>query len=304
MNLNLLVALEALLTEAHVGRAARRIGLSQPATSHALQSLRQMLNDPLLVRVGVRMQPTPRAIALRAPLAEALDQVRGLFVAKTFDPAISTRRFTLVMPDHVADLVVPPLTKRALQVAPGVRFDIVPWTGPAMMAGESALSIDLAVVCLNQTLPGFHKTKLFEDTEALAVRQLHPAGLGLKRLDTFQSAQHVAVISQYQSEDLVDTWLREHGVQRKVALSVPNYSQALHIAARTDLVAFVPNRLIEVLAGPLALLKVTPPIDPGLYEEFLFHPCRLDADPASQWLRDQVKEVGTRLDIRRRGRRH
>jgi DNA-binding transcriptional LysR family regulator len=296
LDLNLLVALEALLAETHVGRAARRIGLSQPATSHALQRLRHVLNDPILVRVGVRMQPTPRAIALRAPLADALEQIRGLFVAKAFDPATSDRRFTLVMPDHVADLVVPPLTKRALREAPGVRFDIVPWTGPAMMTGESASSIDLAIVCLKQTLTGFHKAKLFEDTEAIAVRKGHPVGLGLKRLDAFLAARHVAVIGQYQREDLVDTWLREHGVQRKIGLSVSNYSQALHIAARTDLVAFVPNRLIEVLAGPLGLVTVTPPIDPGWYEEFLFHPSRLEADPASQWLRGQVKQVGRGLD--------
>src|SRR5260370_41098721 len=125
MDLNLLGALEALLAEAHVGRAARRIGLSQPATSHALKRLRQLLNDPLLVRVGIRMQPTPRAIALRAPLTEALDQVRGLLVAKTFDPGNSTRSFRLVMPDHFAYLVVQPLSKREIQNEPCVRFVLV-----------------------------------------------------------------------------------------------------------------------------------------------------------------------------------
>src|SRR5258708_19614723 len=95
MDLNLLVALEALLAEAHVGRAARRIGLSQPATSHALKRLRQLLNDPLLVRVGIRMQPTPRAIALRPPLTEALHQLPALPLPKTFDPPNITRSFTL-----------------------------------------------------------------------------------------------------------------------------------------------------------------------------------------------------------------
>src|SRR5687767_125378 len=86
LDLNLLVALDALLSEASVGRAASRIGLSQPATSHALRRLREVIGDPLLVRVGARMQLTPRAQALRAPLREALDRVRGLFVAEGFDP--------------------------------------------------------------------------------------------------------------------------------------------------------------------------------------------------------------------------
>src|SRR5438477_12929760 len=86
LDLNLLVALDALVSEAHVGRAAMRVGLSQPATSHALRRLRELLGDPLLVRVGSRMQLTPRAQGLRAPLAQALDQVRGLFATESFDP--------------------------------------------------------------------------------------------------------------------------------------------------------------------------------------------------------------------------
>src|SRR5712671_6214856 len=95
LDLNLLVALDALVSEAHVGRAAKRIGLSQPAASHALRRLRELLDDPLLVRVGARMQLTPRARELRAPLAQALDQLRGLFVAERFDPATCKRRFAL-----------------------------------------------------------------------------------------------------------------------------------------------------------------------------------------------------------------
>ena len=94
LDLNLLVALEALLMEASVSRAAMRIGLSQPATSHALQRLRDILRDPLLVRVGARMELTPRAQALRGPLAQALDQVRGLFVRDDFDAARSERQLS------------------------------------------------------------------------------------------------------------------------------------------------------------------------------------------------------------------
>src|SRR5438445_9298034 len=96
IDLNLLVALDALLSEAHVGRAAKRIGLSQPAASHALRRLREIMDDPVLVRVGSRMELTPRAQALREPLARALDQVRGLFVAEHFDPATSRRQFALM----------------------------------------------------------------------------------------------------------------------------------------------------------------------------------------------------------------
>src|SRR5579859_7256507 len=112
IDLNLLVALDALIAEAHVGRAARKIGLSQPAASHALGRLRELLNDPLLVRAGARMELTPRARSLREPLAEALRRVQGVLAAESFEPARSTRRFCVMMQDHVAHLVLPPLVKR------------------------------------------------------------------------------------------------------------------------------------------------------------------------------------------------
>src|ERR1700730_16749525 len=109
MDLNLLVALDALISEAHVGRAARKMGRSQPATSHALNRLRDLLSDPLLVRVGSRMELTPRAIGLREPLAETLQRVQSLLVADSFEPGSSSRRFSVMMQDHVAHLLLPGL---------------------------------------------------------------------------------------------------------------------------------------------------------------------------------------------------
>src|SRR5258708_38339084 len=126
LDLNLLVALDALLLEANVSRAAMRIGLSQPAASHALQRLRDVLGDPLLVRVGAWMELTPRALALRGPLAQALDQVRGLFVSDDFDAGRSERHFRLMMPDLAVELLVPPLIEKVPPLAPHVRLDIVP----------------------------------------------------------------------------------------------------------------------------------------------------------------------------------
>lgn len=296
LDLNLLVALDALLSEASVGRAAQRIGLSQPATSHALRRLREVLGDPLLVRVGARMELTPRAHALRTPLREALDRVRGLFVAERFDPATSARRFALMMPDHVVDLVMPALVDRVTAQAPGVRLDVTPWRGPSDMSGEAARSLDLVIACTGDAFPGFHRQRLFSDTEALAVRRGHPLAVRLRRRETFRDARHVAVVGRGQFEDPVDTWLREKGVARRIALVVPSYLQALHTVAHTDLVAFVPRRLIEALAVPLSLSIVTPPLDPGSYEEFMFHPTRAQVDPGSIWLRQLVLAIGRGLD--------
>src|SRR6201996_2018878 len=145
LDLNLLVALDALLREASVSRAAMRIGLSQPAASHALQRLRDLVGDPLLVRNGARMELTPRAQALRAPLAQALDQVRSLFIPDDFDAASSERQFRLMMPDLAVELLVPPLMAKVAQAAPNVRLDIVPWRSSVIFTAEYARTIDLVI---------------------------------------------------------------------------------------------------------------------------------------------------------------
>jgi DNA-binding transcriptional LysR family regulator len=296
LDLNLLVALDALIAETHVGRAAKRIGLSQPAASHALNRLRHITGDPLLVRVGGRMHLTPRAESLRTPLSGALDQVRGLFVSNRFDPETSTRRFALMMPDHVVDLVMPQLLGQIGKEAPGVRLTVAPWRGLATAAPELARSVDLIIACTDGKIRGFERQRLFGDTEAMAVRRGHKLRRRLHTLDGFLKARHVAVVGRGQREDPVDTWLREHGVERQIAVTVPSYLQALHVAARTDLAAFIPKRLIEALAGWLSLAMVPSPIDPGIYEEFMFHPARAEADPGSVWLRTHVLRVGRALN--------
>jgi DNA-binding transcriptional LysR family regulator len=200
-----------------------------------------------------------------------------------------------MMPDHVADLVVPRLLKGITKEAPQVRLDLTPWRGPATINEDLARSIDLLIACVERDLAGFDRQSLFSDTEAIAVRRGHPAGRRLGKLSAFLKARHVAVVGRGQTEDPVDGWLREEGIERRIALVVPTYLQALHIAARSDLVAFVPRRLIEALASPLRLLTVRPPVDPGTYEEFMFHPSRARNDPGSLWLRDHLLRIGRSL---------
>lgn len=299
LDLNLLTALDALLREATVSRAALRIGLSQPAASHALQRLRDIFGDPLLVRTGARMELTPRAEALRAPLAHALDQVRGLFVPEDFDAARSERQFRLMMPDLAVELLMPPLMEKVTRLAPNVRIEIVPWRGPAIFHAEFARTIDL-VISIGNAFKGFHRQLLYTDSDALAVRRGHPMGAKLKRREAFLAARHVGVIIRGQSEDLIDTWLRSKGIERDVSLVVPGYLEALHVAARTDLVAFVPRRLIAALSSQLGLVTVTPPLDPGIDEQFMFYPTRAQMDPGSVWLRRLMLDTGRELEKAKR----
>lgn len=296
-DLNLLTALDALLKEANVSRAAGRLGLSQPAASHALRRLREAFGDPLLVRAGAGMALTPRAEALKAPLAEALARVQGLFDESEFDPARSIRRFRIMLPDIVLGLVVPPLIERAARAAPGVRVEIVPWRDPASIDDEG--EIDLIVYCGPEAFPRFKRALLYTDSDALAVRSGHPARQRLTKSDAFLAARHIAVVSPGRREDMIDEWLRPLGIERAIALAVPSYLQALHAAAATDLVAFVPRRLIAGAGARLGLAAVAPPFDPGVDEQFAFWPARAENDPASIWLRRLVAQIGKELSGRK-----
>jgi DNA-binding transcriptional LysR family regulator len=245
------------------------------------------------------MELTPRAQELRAPLAQVLDQVRGLFVPDEFDAARSERHFRLMMPDLAVELLMPPLMEKITRVAPNVTIDVVPWRGPAIFTAEFARTIDL-VISIGDAFRGFHRQRLYTDSDALAVRRGHPAGAKLKARDAFLAARHVAVVIRGQNEDLIDGWLRAKRVERRIALVVPGYIEALHVAARTDLVAFVPRRLISALSNQLTLMTVTPPFDPGIDEQFLFYPTRAQMDPGSIWLRKLMLETGRELDRNRR----
>jgi DNA-binding transcriptional LysR family regulator len=291
MDLNLLVALDALISEVHVGRAARKVGLSQPAASHALKRLRDLLADPLLVRVGARMELTPRAITLRESLPDALQRLQTVFVPDSFEPAKSSRRFSIMMQDHVAHLVVPGLVQRLHSCAPAIRLDVLPWQSPASMRADLFRSIDLLISCSTNEIAGFQREILFTDTEVTVVRKEHPRASRLRNLKTFLSSKHVAVVGKGLTQDPVDNWLAEEGVARQIALRVPSYLQALQAVALTDLVALVPRRLAESMAKPLSLVVLRPPLDPGEYREYLFHPRRAASDPASVWLRKLTLEA-------------
>lgn len=297
LDLNLLVALDALLHEAHVGRAAERIGLSQPAVSHALARLRDLFQDPLLVRTGGRMLRTPRAEALRGLVTAAMQQLRDVFQPdREFDPAASTRRFVLRVPDHVVDLLLPPLMRRLARRAPGVTLDAGSWRGPAALASEAAEAVDFIICCEAGPVPGFASRRLFSDTEATVARRGHPRIRELGTLEGFLEAPQIAVRGPLAMEDPVDAWLRAEGHTRQIALTVPSYLQAVHLAAATDLVALVPRRLIDRMAKWLPVRACRPPLDPGLYHEYLLQPRRSAADGGARWMREEILSVGAGLE--------
>jgi DNA-binding transcriptional LysR family regulator len=200
-----------------------------------------------------------------------------------------------MMQDHVAHLIVPALVNRVHSEAPGVKLDVLPWQSAASMKLERLGSIDLLISCSINELAGFERETLFTDTEVTVVRKGYPSVSRMKDLKAFLSSRHVAVVGRGLKEDPVDSWLRQEGLARQIVLRVPSYLQALQAVAQADLVAFVPKRLAESLARPLSLAVLPPPIDPGEYQEYLFHPRRVAHDPASIWLRKLALDIGAPL---------
>ena len=212
-----------------------------------------------------------------------------------FDASTSERQFRLMMPDLAVELLMPPLMAKITKIAPNVRIDVVPWRGPAIFTAEFARTIDI-VISIGNAFSGFHRQLLYTDSDALAVRRGHPVGAKLKRREVFLDARHVGVVIRGANEDLIDTWLRSKGIERRIALVVPGYLEALHVAARTDLVAFVPRRLIAALSKQLSLATITPPLDPGIDEQFMFYPTRAQMDPGSVWLRNVLLGIGREME--------
>ena len=295
LDLNLLVALDALLEEASVGRAAERLGLSQPATSHALKRLRMLLDDPLLVRVGSRMQLTARGEALRYPLRNALCSVRDLLANETFNPATSKRTFRLFVPDNASDLLLPPLLKRLQKEAPRVCIRVRSGGLSRLDPFELGRAVDVAVACYPNSFKGFYQQKLFTDRDACAIRSGNPLKRRLANPAVFLNAKHVAVVGTEFNEDPVDTWLHEEGHERNVSLTMPHYVQALHAVAQSDLIAVISERLIRAYAMALGLDVIPVPLDVGTFDEYLLHPARSHTDIACVWLRKVLNEIGISL---------
>ena len=295
VDMNLLVLLEALLDEAHVRRAGERVGLSQPAASHALARLRDLFDDPLLVRVGTAMVRTPRAEALRQPLAQFVASAQAVLRPDAFDPRTSTRTFRFMLPDLVSQLMMPSLAARLARTAPRIRVKMIPWRGPALLTDRTLAEIDFFVTSFNREFPGFSRSPLYEDKDILAVRAGHPGKRALSTVKGFEASQHVSVVGAGEDRDELDEWLDKVRLRRNVAVAAPSHLIALRIAAATDYLAFVPRRFAAARKAELNLALIKPPIDPGIDILNLMTPTKSASDEGAIWLKAQVEDIARTL---------
>ena len=290
-DLNLLRVLDALLRERNVSRAAERLALSQPAVSNALNRLRELLDDPLLVRAGRAMQPTPRALALEAPIRAALRQIeQSLGDGEGFDPGRSRQRFTVAVTDYVELICMPPLMAHLARGAPGIQLAIEHLSPTLPIEALDKGELDLVLGRFLDVPTRFHRRRWASETLQVALRKNHPlVGEGLV-LDDFLRLRHLWVHGG-QTRGMVDQWLEEQGLSREVVYTTPNYLQAAHIVASSDLAAVLPTQLARHFARLLPLQLFDLPFDLGTFQLDIVSVAQREKDAALQWLIEQMVAV-------------
>jgi DNA-binding transcriptional LysR family regulator len=273
-DLNLLVLFEIVLEESHVGRAAERMNLTPSAVSHGLSRLRRLLNDPLFLRTPKGVVPTARARELAAPVADVLARARSVIeTAEPFDPARSTRRFTIGAPDGVSAVLLSPLLERLRDIAPGVDVGVrqlLPTPGEPSperawrmaYADLEARAMDVAIVPTDLAPARFHQCKLYEEDFIVAMRKGTPATL---TLDRYCKLQHLVVSLQGDARGFVDDVLAKQGRSRRIVLTVPNFMFALAVIAQTDLISALPRRFVEMHGPRFGVVVREPPLPLGSF---------------------------------------
>lgn len=293
LDLNLLVTLDALLEERNVTRAARRVGLSQSAMSHALARLRDLLGDPILVRSGRGMLPTPRAEAVGRPLREALGSIeRTLRAPPAFDPSSAEKAFRLWGGDFAEMVLLPPLLARLASAAPGLDLAFMPTiegVRPSLSRGE--IDLAFAPVRTVDRGPGVQEEALFEERFVSIVRAGHPLARGKLTPARFAEARHAFIAPRGRPGGAVDDALGRLGLRRRVVLMLPHFVVAPHVVAASDLMLTLPERMARILAAQLPIVVLETPLDlPTFTVSMIWHE-RSDADPAHTWLRAEVRAL-------------
>jgi DNA-binding transcriptional LysR family regulator len=292
IDLNLLVAFEALMDERHVGRAARRVGLSQPALSNAIARLRSRLEDPLFVRTGRGMMPSPRAEQLAVPIRAALAQLRLTFAApNSFDPSVSAQSYRIGMSDDVELRLVPVLSRAMLSGELQMqtrRLDRL-FTVPEGELRNGTLDLAIGYFADARYLaPGLVMMPLSEEANVVIARRGHPMWKHKLTVEGFARLDHAAVIYRNQLWGLVDNELASRGLRRRLRLALPHCLSVLHAVASSDLVGCIQESVMKEFGKGLQLRSCPEPIGlPPFVLRMVWHRQR-DNDPSHAWLRKLI----------------
>lgn len=287
-NLNLFVVFEAVMAEGHVGRAARRLGLSQPAVSHAISQLRVHVADPLFVRSARGMIPTDRALALVGPVRQALEGLAQAVEPPVFNPATAEVTFVLAATDFVEFVLLPRLLAHLAVCAPRVRLRLRSWPRhhipPTLESGEA----DVAAGFFGPAPAGHHQVPLFQDHFVCVARNGHPKIGKRLTLAAYVKLDHIIVTDDANARGVVDDVLESKGLSRTIALRLSHFLMVPPVVAATDLVAALSERVASPLAATFPLRVFPMPLQaPRGFVSLAWHQ-RTDGSPAHAWFRKQV----------------
>ena len=289
-DLNLLITLDALLAEGSVARAAQRLHLSPSAMSRALARLRTVTGDPLLVRAGRGLVPTPRAIELRERVQRLVEEAQTLLrPVEHLDLSHLVRTFTLRTSDGFVENFGPALIQRLRAEAPGVRlYFLQKLSKDSAPLRDGSVDLDTGVVD-PATSPELHSRILFEDRFVGVVRNGHPLSQGEITPERYINGQHILVSRRGLATGLLDDTFNLQGWQREVVSLVSGFSAALALTRDSDLIATLPERHTRHLRNGFFSFALPLPT-PLIQLSMIWHP-RMDADPAHRWLRACLRQV-------------
>lgn len=290
VDLNLLVALDALLGEQSVTRAALRLGMSQPAASRALSRSRKLFADALLVEGRNGYILSARANEIRPALRRMLAGIGDMLEASPFDPATSTGRIRLLMADLEAAALVPALLTRLVAEAPALDLEILP-PGNALFEALESDAVDAIVGVIGEAPAGIRRRALYEDRFVTLMRAGHPMAGTKLTLARYLRLGHIVVSITGVGPAPADTLLAGMGRQRRVKARLPSFLAAVEIAAQTDLVMTLPSTLAQTAAGMRRFVAVPPPFDLGRCTMSLVWHARHQDEPRHVWLRRMVVEA-------------
>lgn len=289
-DLNLLVTLDVLLSEGNVARAAQRLRLSPSAMSRALARLRLTMGDPLLVRAGRGLVPTPRALELRERVGRMVEEAEALLrPAERPDLGRLERTFTLRCSEGFVENFGAGLVARLASEAPGARLRFVPKLDKDSAALRDG-RVDLDTGVIGRAMgPEIRTQRLFRDHFVGVVRNGHPLCEGEVTPERYAAGLHILVSRRGRTTGPIDEALAARGLERGIATVVGGFSAALALARNSNLIASVPARHTDALrAGLYSFPLPVPP--PDITVSMFWHP-RLEADPAHRWLRQCVRAV-------------
>lgn len=299
IDLNLLVAFDALMGERNVTRAATQVGVSQPAMSAALSRLRTLLGDPLFLRSADGLLPTQRARDLAEPVAQALRQIESAMVSKpAFDPANATLTFNLGLPDYPSFVLLPTLLHALEAQAPGITLHVHAVNGrDAAVELLDAGAIDAAIGVQPSNADGRIRTRpLLRDSFVTIVSSGHPAARQGMDMATYLQLQHVLVSPEGHLYGLVDHALSQQGLQRKLALTLPHMFAVPAVIAQTRMTSTILKRVALHAQASHRLALLPPPLAlPEIAMDLMWHR-RSDMHPAQWWLREFIAAQAATVD--------